>query len=139
VTKEKNLGDILPVVERHSKYYEEKLKDFVQEDELLWRDDENNANIVIRYGTMLRHGNVWIPWGRLEVSHASKDGSLDLIEYAKKVLVKLGLKRFYDEDAEGGGLCLARDEWRECAICYINPDFPEGYWENHTLCDKMRI
>jgi len=40
-----------------------------------------------------------------------------------------GLTPFKDEDALGGYLNM--DDGEPCF--YINPDFPEGYWANHTL------
>ena len=69
-------------------------------------------------------------WSKEELTTTSK-------ELIKELLEEIGIKRLYDEDAMGGGIL-----WRnkgagslngDAAYCYINPNMPEGYWENHML------
>ena len=117
------------MIQRHNKFYEEKLSDLVQEDTIpsYFRDDVNNAKITISFGKILAFNKGWIPWEKITVRAS------DPKEYTHQLLEKLELKKFHDEDAKGGGLLLTKDEYGEKAICYTNPDFPNGYWENHTL------
>jgi len=45
-----------------------------------------------------------------------------------------GLKPFYDEDAWKKFFRRGKTRFGEDVFaCYVNPDFPKGYWENHTL------
>ena len=56
-----------------------------------------------------------------------------MLPHDKAVEVSKLLKPFYDEDATFG---IYSDELRngyERYTFYVNPDFPEGWWENHTL------
>lgn len=133
MTDEKELGCILSVVKRHNQFYETKLADLVQEDTIpsYFRDDKNNGSVCILFGQMLVMGKWWIPWEKLVVRHDKPK------EYMTKVLQKLGLRRFFDEDAPGQGLLVTEDEFGKKAICFVNPDFPKGYWENHTLEGKL--
>jgi len=124
----KEIGDIFPVILRHNAFYEERLKDLVQQDTIptYFRDDKNNAQIWIEFGHILATSKWWCPWEKLEVKCKNPK------EYLLNLLDKLELKRFFDED-NMGGLFIKGDE----AWCLVNPDFPNGYWENHTL-DKFR-
>jgi len=122
------IGNILPIVLRHAAFYEEKLKDLIQRDTIPtdFRDDKNNAQVLIGFGCVLVTTKWWCPWEELRVKCENPK------EYLLKLLDRLGLKRFLDED-NMGGLFIQGDE----AWCLVNPDFPDGYWENHTL-DKFR-
>ena len=55
----------------------------------------------------------------------------------EQVLNAIGLKPFKDEDAGGNGKIFVKQRkdmpGYVIAYCYVNPDFPEGWWENHTL------
>lgn len=123
------IGNIWSVVKRHNQYYEEKLSDLVQEDKIpsYFRDDTYNARINISFGKILATDKGWIPWEKITVRASN------LKEYTKHLLEKLNLKKFHDEDAKGGGLLITTDDIGEKAVLFTNPDFPQGYWENHTL------
>jgi len=59
-----------------------------------------------------------------------------LTDYLKEEIKKIGWKAFYDEDAFRYN--FTRPEIKknlgEVRICfYLNKDYPEGVWENHTL------
>jgi len=89
--------------------------------------------------------NMLTPWvvGRIsidknpDVKYPSDCPKLQKVtEYMKKEFKKLGLKPFYDEDAFYGN--FSRPEPRQntgdvTIKFYINMDYPDGYWENHTL------
>lgn len=51
------------------------------------------------------------------------------------IVKKLPIKAFYDEDANWGYFSeRVRENLSSVEYSfYINPDIPEGYWENHTL------
>lgn len=131
------MGNILPIVERHNKYYESKLQAdsnrFIQEDTIptLFRDKLNNSTVSIGFGIICCFASAWIPCEKIRVT--PMDGS-DAREYLEKILSMLDLKHFRDEDAPGGGINVTVDEDnKEIAECYVNPDFASGFWENHTL------
>ena len=58
----------------------------------------------------------------------------DLLKWIISLLEKSGYKPFMDEDASW-------NHWREEEknngfteySCFVNPDYPEGHWENHAL------
>lgn len=129
-----NLGDITSIIERHNQFYERQLADLTQEDKIpsYFRDDKNKGSIKIVFAQMLWIDKGCIPWEKLIVRHQNPK------DYINEILEKIGLHRFKDEDAEGFGLVITEDEYGKKAICFVNPDFPEGWWENHTLDGKLR-
>jgi hypothetical protein len=48
----------------------------------------------------------------------------------KEILKKATIKPFKDEDAFIG-IFSKKDDHE--MVCYFNPDYPEGYWQNHVL------
>lgn len=60
----------------------------------------------------------------------------EIVGWVKKNIVeKLPFKAFYDEDAYSGNFSWDKKENLGSIYFsfYVNPDFPEGFWENHTL------
>jgi hypothetical protein len=76
------------------------------------------------------------PWISCRISlegerDESKDG--ELLKWLVSLIEKSGYKPFMDEDARV-------NHWREEKkkgyteyTCFVNPDYPEGHWENHAL------
>jgi len=59
--------------------------------------------------------------------------SADLL---KRLLKDIKINRIHDEDGCNGFFSKDRSNPTlkdEVAYCYINPDIPDGYWENHLL------
>ena len=79
--------------------------------------------------------DVLTPWivGRLEVEETDYS---KLIKYARFILSELdemGIKPFHDEDSFHGYFAKHENKgWTEIKF-YINKEYPDGYWENHTL------
>lgn len=60
----------------------------------------------------------------------------EVVKWVKENIIgKLPYKAFYDEDAYSGNFSWEKKENLGSIYFsfYVNPDFPEGYWENHTL------
>lgn len=58
----------------------------------------------------------------------------ELAEYLKdKIESATKLKLFKDEDATFGYWSEKTSHGFVSYTCYVNPDVPEGWWENHTL------
>ena len=55
------------------------------------------------------------------------------IKKLKQYLSKFDLKPFRDEDAYYGMFVRSTDKTGTELMFYLNPDYPNGYWENHTL------
>ena len=76
------------------------------------------------------------PWIACQVSiEGEKSDELvgNLLKWVVELLKKSGYVPFMDEDARW-------NHWREDEgkgwvdyICYVNPSYPEGYWENHAI------
>ena len=77
------------------------------------------------------------PWICCRISlEGKKENSMvgDLLKWIISLLEKSGYKPFMDEDASW-------NHWREEEknngfteySCFVNPDYPEGHWENHAL------
>lgn len=80
------------------------------------------------------NGNHYL-WQRIQIECFDKNiKAKDLLE---KLLKQSGLKKFKDEDGGSYGIFHRQKEyfgcWEDEAYCYVNPDFPEGYWDNHAL------
>ena len=84
--------------------------------------------------------NYHTPWivCRFEFEGANKDEHLKYLKKIKEWFDKFMpyLKYFRDEDALFGCFGIATSpysrDWTQYKI-YFNPDFPNGWWENHTL------
>jgi len=78
-----------------------------------------------------------IPWIACRMEFPDDEAVSDILKEVKEWLKEnFPLKAFYDEDATHGiyaKKCSAYSrDWTKY-IFYVNPDFPEGWWENHTL------
>jgi len=114
--------------------------------------------ILVTYGELLGYGYVWqegrgacdsrktrseevvTPWlaCRIELQgNQSTKGHSDVLKALKDwAYDKMPWRPFYDEDATYGIFRITtspygRDETRY--TFYVNPDYPTGWWENHTL------
>jgi hypothetical protein len=60
----------------------------------------------------------------------------DIVGWVREHIVdKMPYKAFYDEDAYAGNFSWKKKDnarFLEFSF-YVNPDYPEGYWENHVL------
>jgi hypothetical protein len=115
---------------------------------------EDQKLILVTYGELLGYGYVYragasgdkktceevvTPWlaCRIELDGVqTTKGHGDVLKALKKWTEKLPWKPFYDEDATHGIFRMTtspygRDETRY--TFYVNPDYPNGWWENHTL------
>jgi hypothetical protein len=75
------------------------------------------------------------PWicVRLELENPNPEIEGDLLKWISNRFSEIENKPFYDEDAyRGNWRKEERRGWNKYKM-YINPDYPEGYWENHTL------
>ena len=57
-------------------------------------------------------------------------------DFLKEEINKIGYKSFYDEDSYNGN--FSQPEYKQNlgeirVSFYLNKDYPDGYWENHTL------
>jgi len=76
------------------------------------------------------------PWIACRISlEGERDDSKDTetLKWLASLIEKSGYKPFMDEDARA-------NHWREEKkkdyteyTCFVNPDYPEGHWENHAL------
>ena len=94
---------------------------------------------IVFYSELLEYEeegrDVLTPWivGRLEVEETDYN---KLIKYARFILSELdemGITPFHDEDSFHGYFAKHGNKaWTEIKF-YINEEYPNGYWENHTL------
>jgi len=88
-----------------------------------------------------RHEEYTTPWIACRVGLNSDVNQLDVLNEIKKdINENIPLKPFKDEDATCGMFGKhkspygGQDEYGDMDyICYFNVDFPNGWWENHTL------
>jgi hypothetical protein len=77
------------------------------------------------------------PWiaCRIELENISDEKLIgDLLKWLVDLLKKSGYKPFMDEDAKWNHWKAdnSHKDWKEYT-CYINPSYPDGYWENHAI------
>jgi hypothetical protein len=90
---------------------------------------------LVLYPALLCYSNAIVPWISVKMGFENIDESnARLIALALKIeLESIGYTPFKDEDAFAGCASIERHpHWIEIKL-YINPDFPNGLWENHTL------
>lgn len=78
---------------------------------------------------------VTVPWicVRLELETGNPEIERDLLKWISDRFTEIDLKPFYDEDAYCNRWRKEEKKgWNKYRM-YINPDYPQGYWENHTL------
>jgi hypothetical protein len=105
-------------------------------------ESENKVGMVF-FPELLTYGNEGksnkvqrTPWIACRVSLEGERNELkdrELLKFLVSLIEKSGYKPFMDEDAKW-------NHWREDEgngyieyTCFVNPDYPEGHWENHTL------
>lgn len=82
---------------------------------------------------------ITVPWicvrveieGNNYVTDESKQ--IELCKWIVSELTSAGYKPFHDEDAFAGYFKKENRKGYIILKTYINPDFPDGYWSNHTL------
>jgi hypothetical protein len=103
--------------------------------------------VLLSYSTGDRRHReeVLIPWvkctfgveyNKLEKYPQDEKRVRDVVKWVKENIVeKLPYKAFCDEDAYSGNFSWDKKENLGSIYFsfYVNPDFQEGYWENHTL------
>ena len=85
-----------------------------------------------------KDGWVTIPWicCKVDVTNHQSIGEKEHREMVRWFVGELefaGYKPFHDEDAFAGYATRIKNRHETILKTYINPDFPEGYWSNHTL------
>lgn len=78
-------------------------------------------------------------WERLDLPDAEKitKSSKELL---KELLKAIEINRVHDEDGQNGFFSKDNSEGTlkgDVAYCYVNPNIPDGYWENHLLETKF--
>jgi hypothetical protein len=76
-----------------------------------------------------------VPWicVRLELENVNNNTERDLLKWISNRFSEVNLKPFYDEDSYLNNWRKEENRgWNKYRM-YINPDYPDGYWENHTL------
>lgn len=97
---------------------------------------------LVLYPELLTYhnGSNWItvPWicVRTEFLHNDSIGEsfkINFVKWLYNELKSIGFTPFKDEDAFAG--CSSKEETIDSTKIklFINPDFPKGYWSNHTL------
>jgi len=102
-----------------------------------------NKTTMVFYPELLAYGDpdspgkaMRTPWIACQISlegEKPEEFKRDLLKWFVELLKKSGYVPFMDEDAvynhwkddKGNG-------WTDY-ICYVNPSYPEGHWENHAL------
>ena len=91
---------------------------------------------MVFYPELLSYADQRTPWiaCRIEIEgEKDQDMVRDLLKYLIGLLEKSGYKPFMDEDASWNHWKKdERPEWTNYK-CYVNPSYPDGYWENHCL------
>ena len=99
---------------------------------------------IVFYPELLSYGNpdkksesVTVPWiaCRITVDSTNDDKLvIELLKWIADRLKEINYKPFMDEDAyfNHWKKDLSHKDFKEYT-CYVNPSYPEGWWENHTL------
>lgn len=124
----KHFGDILPIISRHRDFYDEKLLNTkmskIDESTFAVSYKLDDTTISIIFGNMITSKKLGcIPCDLLVVDGINSHAILN------EVLLIVGLKRFLDE--ENGEMGLFNQDSK--SWCVVNPDIPEGHWENNML------
>lgn len=128
--------DVYPAILRNYEIISKKLESLpflVREDTNFFRFEDDSGYISFTCGHLIFFNDGCYPWIKLKV------GSWQRVKFnpkdkLKEILKCIELQRFKDEDNFDGWFF---DEKEDMAWCLISPEFPDGYWENHTL-DQFR-
>lgn len=88
---------------------------------------------LLSYG---REEDQMVPWIAcritLEGEH-TPEVTRDLLKWCVELLKGCGYTPFMDEDAMGSHWRDEKKKGYTDFTCFVNPDYPEGHWENHAL------
>jgi len=94
---------------------------------------------IVFYSELLEYTEkkkeVLTPWivGRLEVETTEYDKLFEYADFILNELDQIDIHPFYDEDSFRGYFSKSNHQgWTKLKF-YINKEYPDGYWENHTL------
>jgi len=94
---------------------------------------------LLTYGNGGSRGNgpKVVPWICVRMEFEDGDQATedirDILKWIIERFKKISYSPFKDEDASHGYFTKeTRRGWTKYSM-YVNPDFPEGQWENHTL------
>jgi hypothetical protein len=76
------------------------------------------------------------PWicCRISLEGKKEDSEVrDLLKWLVSLIEKSGYKPFMDEDASWNHWRKEEKNGSTEYSCFVNPDYPEGHWENHAL------
>jgi len=109
--------------------------DWVQKDEALMAHKDFRSGVVI-FPKLLYYNqdkidqvHVWMQC-RFE---STEEEVKNMVDYFRGIFEKFDFKPFKDEDAHRGNFTLRKRLPFTEASFYLNPDYPSGYWENHTI------
>lgn len=79
--------------------------------------------------------DVTIPWicAKIELESLDDNTERDIIKWLSTKFQEIGLSPFKDEDSFAGCSKRIQGKGYSNIKLFINPDYPQGYWENHTL------
>ena len=103
-------------------------------------DWKNKIGIVF-YPELLSYGNgssgsQRTPWICCKITlEGEKDQAMvrDLLKWTASLLEKSGYNPFMDEDAKLNHWKEEKKNGYTDYSCFVNPSYPDGHWENHTL------
>ncbi len=77
--------------------------------------------------------NVWLTLEtEIEIDYDNKFLS-KITSYIVNELKSVGLTPFMDEDSKYNHFVIDERKGYVILKCFVNPDYPDGDWENHTL------
>jgi len=83
--------------------------------------------------------NMLCPWivGRIEINNEKEENILPILrsatDFIKEEVKLIGWKMFHDEDAFFGYFSRHNGRGYTRLKFYLNKEYPNGHWENHTL------
>lgn len=133
-------NNIGPIIDNHYREIERRISKLNWNHEgNFYSDPDTDLCLQFRHPTILWHedgqgGSGGYLWYQLSVESKIYPEKV-LKNVLKKLLEIIELNAFMDEDA-GGKFFAEKVEHISGYIrvyCYINPDFPKGWWQNHAL------
>ena len=91
---------------------------------------------ILYYSDRSNRGDQAVVWMKCRFESQSSDDLEIMIKHIKEeVIPKLPWKPFYDEDAHRNNFSRPHQDRHGDWIAgfYLNPDYPKGWWENHTI------
>jgi hypothetical protein len=82
-----------------------------------------------------RGSNVTVPWicVRFELENDGQKVARDVCKWLVGIFKEIGYPPFMDEDASFNFFSKEERNGYTKYKMYVNPSYPDGYWENHTL------